>query len=74
MISRTTKINPVFTLFSPSRNTIIAFLSFLAWVVSSWITHVVVCINASNWLFLLVGAFVVPVGVIHGTGVWFGFF
>lgn len=55
-----------------------AVLLFLAgvtlwiWAVMAWVTHVIVCIKAASWLLLLVGALVVPVGVIHGTGVWFG--
>lgn len=40
--------------------------------IAAWITHVVVCIKASAWLFLIAGAIAAPVGVIHGIGVWFG--
>jgi len=40
--------------------------------IPAWITHVVVCIQEKEFLFLLVGALVWPVGVIHGVGVWFG--
>jgi hypothetical protein len=42
--------------------------------VAAWITHVVVCIKAASWIFLLAGAIFAPVGVIHGIGVWFGVF
>ena len=38
----------------------------------AWITHVVVCIKAQEWIFLLAGAIFAPIGVIHGWGVWFG--
>ena len=46
----------------------------VAWAILSWITHIVVCIQQATWILLLVGAFVFPVGCIHGTGVWFGIF
>ena len=48
--------------------------ALVAWVILSWITHIVVCIQQAKWILLLVGAFVFPVGCIHGTGVWFGIF
>ena len=44
------------------------------WVVAAWLTHVVVSIQSAKWILLLVGAFVFPVGCVHGTGVWFGIF
>ena len=40
----------------------------------AWLTHVIVCISTSKWILLLVGAIFVPVGCVHGTGVWFGAF
>jgi len=47
-------------------------LVFLLWLAASWITHVVVCIKAASWGFLIAGAIFFPVAVVHGTGVWFG--
>ena len=44
------------------------------WVAAAWLTHVVVSIQTAKWLLLLVGAIFVPVGCVHGTGVWFGAF
>ena len=44
------------------------------WIVASWITHVVVCLKAASWGFLIAGAIFFPVAVVHGTGVWFGAF
>ena len=49
-------------------------VAVIAWVALSWLTHIVVCIQQSKWMLLLVGSFVFPVGCIHGTGVWLGFF
>ena len=52
------------------------FLSIAAvvWVAAAWFTHVVVSIQSASWLLLLAGAILFPVGCVHGTGVWFGFF
>ncbi len=44
----------------------------ILWVIASWLTHVVVCIKAATWLFLIAGAIFFPIAVVHGTGVWFG--
>ena len=49
-------------------------IALLGWIVLSWLTHIVVCIQQAKYMLLLVGAFVFPVGCIHGTGVWFGIF
>lgn len=50
------------------------FGSFLVvgWVVLAWLTHVVSCINAGKWIFLLAGSIFFPIGCVHGTGVWMG--
>jgi hypothetical protein len=47
---------------------------FVAWICLAWLTHVITCIAASKWVFLLAGAVFFPIGCVHGTGVWFGFF
>ncbi|MEY9138532.1 hypothetical protein ABIE79_010060 [Bradyrhizobium diazoefficiens] len=39
---------------------------------AAWVTHVVVCIKAASFLFLIAGAILPPIGVIHGWGVWLG--
>ena len=46
----------------------------VGWVIASWLTHVVVCLSAGKWGFLIAGAIIFPIAWIHGTGVWFGFF
>lgn len=43
-------------------------------LLAAWVTHVIVCIKASAWILLLFGCLVVPVGVVHGIGVWLGVF
>lgn len=49
-------------------------LLVMVWVFLAWLTHVVVCISTSKWIFLLAGAIFFPVGCVHGTGVWLGAF
>lgn len=46
--------------------------AILAWIVSAWLTHIVVCLQDGSWGFLIAGALFVPIAWIHGTGVWFG--
>ncbi len=40
---------------------------------AAWVTHIVTCFQHDEWGFLLVGALFFPIAVIHGIGVWFGF-
>lgn len=42
--------------------------------VAAWFTHVVTCIQDEAWAFLIGGAIFIPVGVVHGIGIWFGLF
>jgi hypothetical protein len=49
-------------------------LGFFAWIILSWITHIVVCLQTAAWGFLVAGAILVPIAWIHGTGIWFGWF
>lgn len=39
---------------------------------AAWLTHVIVCIKTANYLFLIAGGLVAPIGVLHGLGVWIG--
>lgn len=54
--------------------TLTATVSLLLVSAAAWITHVIVCIKASAWILLLFGCVFAPVGVIHGIGIWLGFF
>jgi hypothetical protein len=40
---------------------------------SAWLTHVITCINDSRIGLLIEGAIMFPIGVIHGWGIWLGF-
>lgn len=53
------------------------FLLFMLLVIgltaiASYITHYVVCIGEEAWGFLIAGALIPPVAIIHGVGSWFG--
>ena len=43
----------------------------VAWIFLSWLTHVIVCIGSSKWVFLLAGAIFFPIGILHGFYLWF---
>ena len=47
-------------------------LALVCWLIAAWITHIVVCLKAASWGFLIAGAIMFPIAVIHGTGCWFG--
>lgn len=49
-----------------------AFAALWIAAIAAWLTHVIVCIKAGSWFFLIAGAIFAPVGVIHGVGIWFG--
>ena len=42
--------------------------------IPAWLTHVYTCIINEQWIFLLAGAIMAPIGVLHGWGIWFGIF
>tara|TARA_B100001057_G_scaffold372633_1_gene376874 strand:- start:1792 stop:1956 length:165 start_codon:yes stop_codon:yes gene_type:complete len=41
---------------------------------AAWITHVVTCLSDDRWGFLIAGAIMAPIAIVHGIGIWFGFF
>lgn len=49
-----------------------AYIALAGTCFAAWLTHVIVTIQASQWIFLLAGAIFAPIGIIHGIGVWFG--
>jgi hypothetical protein len=46
----------------------------IGWIVSAWMTHIVVCLQTAAWGFLIAGAIVFPIAWVHGTGIWLGIF
>jgi hypothetical protein len=47
-------------------------LLFLLTIYCAWLTHIVNCAEDRLWGFLVTGAIVFPVGILHGLGVWLG--
>jgi hypothetical protein len=42
-------------------------------VLAAWLTHIIVCLSSAKWGFLIAGAILFPIGIIHGVMLWFGF-
>tara|TARA_B100000315_G_C14062630_1_gene356951 strand:- start:181 stop:348 length:168 start_codon:yes stop_codon:yes gene_type:complete len=40
--------------------------------ISSWFTHLFVCFSDDRWGFLIAGAIMFPIAIVHGIGIWFG--
>ena len=39
---------------------------------AGWCQHLYTCFNEKLWGFLIAGAILFPVGIIHGFGIWLG--
>jgi hypothetical protein len=46
---------------------------FVALVTGGWLQHLYTCFNEGYWGFLIAGAIFFPIGIIHGWGIWLGF-
>lgn len=60
---------------TPDSKAAFGLLALYAWLISlplAWLTHVIVCLAAGKWGFLIAGALIFPIAVIHGYGVWIG--
>lgn len=51
--------------------TILALALILA-VPAAWLTHVITCFAEATWGFLIAGAILFPIAIVHGVGIWFG--
>jgi hypothetical protein len=50
------------------------FILFIISLIAAWGTHVFTCLSDERWGFLIAGAIAFPVAIVHGVGIWFGFF
>ena len=52
-----------------------AFFAITLGIVSvlAWFTHLFVCFTDDRWGFLIAGALLFPIAIVHGVGIWFGF-
>ena len=39
---------------------------------AAWLTHIYVCFVGEKWGFLIAGAIMFPIAIVHGIGIWFG--
>ena len=39
---------------------------------AAWFTHLFVCFSDDRWGFLIAGAIMFPIAIVHGVGIWFG--
>lgn len=46
------------------------FIFFTCFI--AWLTHIVVCLANGLWGFLVAGAILFPIAIIHGIMIWFG--
>lgn len=49
-------------------------ISLVCVMFAAWLTHVIVCLTLSAWGFLIAGAIMFPIAIVHGVGIWFGAF
>ena len=40
--------------------------------VVAWFTHLFICFSDDRWGFLIAGAIMFPIAIVHGVGIWFG--
>lgn len=41
--------------------------------IAAWLTHVFTCLANGEWGFLIAGALAFPIAIVHGIGIWLGF-
>ena len=55
---------------------IIGIAAFAAWlthvIIAAFAACVITCLAAGAWGYLIAGALIVPIAVIHGIMIWFG--
>ncbi len=40
--------------------------------IAAWLTHIITCLANGMWGYLIAGAIMFPIGIIHGIMIWFG--
>jgi len=46
-------------------------ITFVGWIISAWLTHIITCLQDGSWGFLIAGALLFPIAWVHGTLIWF---
>lgn len=52
----------------------LVWIAFWIACIAAWITHIITCIQTEQYLLLIAGGLIAPIGVVHGWGLWFGIF
>ena len=47
-------------------------LAALVLLIAPWFTHVIYCLAGAKWGFLIAGAIMFPIAIVHGVMIWFG--
>jgi len=50
------------------------YLAIAVTFISAWLTHIITCLSDGSWGFLIAGALMFPIAIIHGFGIWLGIF
>jgi len=50
---------------------IVGLLTFVAVPIAAWFNHIITCFQEELWGFLIAGAIMFPIGIIHGIWSWF---
>ncbi|MBT6440691.1 MAG: hypothetical protein HOK72_13370 [Flavobacteriales bacterium] len=45
---------------------------FMFGLTGAWFTHLFVCFSDDRWGFLIAGAIMFPIAIVHGIGIWLG--
>jgi len=48
-------------------------ITLILLILAGWLTHIIVAIQHGAWIFMIVGALIGPVAVVHGWSVWLGY-
>lgn len=50
---------------------IVGFIVFAIVPIAAWFNHIITCFQEELWGFLIAGAIMFPIGIIHGIWLWF---
>lgn len=49
-----------------------AGVGFFLLSLAGWVQHLYTCFTEEQWGFLIAGAILAPIAVVHGWGIWLG--
>ena len=50
---------------------LVGFIIIAVVPISAWFNHIITCFQEEMWGFLIAGAIMFPIGIIHGIWLWF---